>query len=273
MQAPLVRVRGLRVAHGGQVALRDASFDLQAGERLAVVGGSGSGKTTLARALLRLDNTATTQAAELRVAGVDLLTATTEQLRCLRGAGVGFAMQETLATLDPLQRIQSALAEAHGLHRPTRGAAVLTLLRRLLDSVGLDDADRILRAYPHELSGGQRQRVGLALALAAQPQLLIADEPTSALDGPKTRELAVLLRELATGERGWPPMSLLLISHDMRLVAACCTRALVLENGEIVDQGPIAQLFSEPNHAATHTLLAHAGLAAPPPEISRAVAP
>ncbi len=262
MQAPLVRVRDLWVAHGDQVAVRGASFDLQPGERLAVIGGSGSGKTTLARALLRLDDAASVQATALMVAGVELLRATPEQLRHLRGGAVGFAMQETLATLDPLQRIDSALAEAHRLHRSTGSAEIGALLRRLLVAVGLDDIDRVLRAYPHELSGGQRQRVGLALALAAQPQLLIADEPTSALDGPKTRELAVLLRDLAAGARGWPPMALLLISHDLRLVAACCSRALVVDGGDIVDQGPVAQLLQAPQHETTRSLLAHVGLGA-----------
>jgi len=260
VQTPLVRVRDLRVAHGDVVALRCASFDLQPGERLAVIGGSGSGKTTLGRALLRLDDAASVQAADLWIAGIDVLRATPEQLRHLRGGAVGFAMQETLATLDPLQRVDGALGEAHRLHRPTNGAELQALLRRLLHAVGLEDPERVLRSYPHELSGGQRQRVGLALALAAQPQLLIADEPTSALDGPKARELAVLLRELASGARGWPQMALLLISHELRLVAACCQRALVLEAGELVDQGPVAQLLHSPGHAATRTLVDHAGM-------------
>lgn len=262
MGAPLLHVADLRVQLGNHPAVAGVSFDVRAGERLALVGGSGSGKTTIARTLLGLLPAHARWSGQVAVAGVNLASANTDQMRQLRGGVVGYAMQDALATLDPLQRIGSALAEAHRLHHRADKQQIAQVCDQLVHAVGLGDVAGVLRAYPHELSGGQRQRVGLALALAGRPQLLVADEPSSALDGAKTRELASLLLALAEGRTGWQPMALLLISHDMRLVRATCPHALVLEAGRIAEQGPVANLLASPGHAATRALLQHAGLMA-----------
>lgn len=259
-QPTLVRVRDLQVRHAEVLAVAGVDLTIEVGERVALVGGSGSGKTTIAQALLGLLPRTAMTATELQVGTVDVLSAQPAGLRHLRGGIAGYAMQDAYATLDPLQRVGSAIAEAHRLHHRATDSQMRQLQDRLLMAVGLDDGQRVLRAWPHELSGGQRQRVGLALALAARPQLLIADEPSSALDGDKARALAQLLVDLATGSSGWPPMALLLISHDLRLVSACCQRVLVLHAGHIVEAGPVAQILTQPHHQATQALMAHAGL-------------
>ena len=256
----LLDIAGLRVQLGTHTALEHLDLQLATGDRVALVGGSGSGKTTTARAIMGLLPLGTVAAQRMRFGDQDLLQATPRQWQAIRGGQIGLVLQDTLATLDPLQRVGSAIAEAIGLHRSLQKAALREEIDQLLHDVTLDPGDGVAQAYPHQLSGGQRQRVGLALALAGRPQLLIADEPSSALDGERTRSMAQLLRQLCAGHRDRPPMALLLISHDLRLVAATCSRALVLDQGRVVQTGSLAAIVAAPQHEATRALVAHAGL-------------
>jgi len=266
---PLVDVRGLTVRYGDTTVLQDVALTLHPGERVAVVGASGSGKTTLGRTLLCLTPGARVSAQVLTVCGLDLLRAKPSELRSLRGGGVGFVFQDALATLDPLQRIGSALREAMAAHLTQTRAQAEARLLHLLAEVELPEPERMLAAYPHEISGGQRQRVGLALALCAEPSLIVADEPTSALDPPLARGLAALLRRLcspgppdtATAPPSKARPALLLISHDMQLVRATCDRALVLAAGRLVETGTLGRLLADPQHEVTRALLQAAGLA------------
>ncbi len=244
---------------GAVAALQNFQTTLQPGATLAIVGGSGSGKTTLGRALLRLDGRASVRATRLQVCGVDVLAAKPLELQALRGGRVGYCFQDALATLNPLQRVGDALREtqnAHGASQP---------LEMLLKQVELTDTKRILAAYPHQLSGGQRQRVGLAVAVAADPDLLIADEPTASLDPPLARSIARLLAQMAQTERpNRPRRALLLITHDLWLVQAVCETTIVLQHGMVVETGPTQRLIAQPQHAMTKTLLTAVGLAHSP---------
>ncbi len=256
----LLDIVGLRVQLGDHLAIHNLSLQLAPGERVALVGGSGCGKTTTARAILGLLPSAQVTAQRMCLNGLDLTNASAGQWRRVRGGQIALVLQDSLGALDPLQRVGSAIAEVLVLHRSLSRAQTVHEIDELLRAVQLDPGDGIASAYPHQLSGGQRQRVGLALALAGRPQLLIADEPSSALDGDRTRNLAELLRSLCQGRPGWPQMALLLISHDLRLVAATCQRALVLHHGVVVQEGPVAEILAQPQHDATQALVAQAGL-------------
>jgi len=266
MQAPseghvIALCQGLRVRLGGCEVVRGFDLSIAAGERVALIGGSGSGKTTVARALAGLWPAGAVEASRLEIGGIDVLRGGEAAWRRVRGREVGFAWQDAQATLDPLQTVGSALGEAIALHRPGPSSARAAEARELLRAVELGDDGAVARKRPHELSGGQRQRVGLALALAGRPRLLIADEPSSALDGPLARHLAGLLRALCGGRPGWPALALLLVSHDLRLVKALCTRSLVVADGVVVESGAVGDLIDRPAHAATRALVAHAGFA------------
>lgn len=253
---PVVDVAELYVHFGAIAALQNFHAVLHPGETLALVGGSGSGKTTLGRALLRLDERAAVRATRLRVCGVDVLAAKPAELRALRGGRVGYCFQDALATLNPLQRVGDALRETQGAHGANQP------LEMLLAQVELTDTKRILSAYPHQLSGGQRQRVGLAVAIAADPDLLIADEPTASLDPPLARTIARLLSQMTRVKRpNRPPRALLLITHDLWLVQAVCATTIVLQHGIIVEKGATERLIAVPRHAMTKTLLTAVGLA------------
>jgi len=246
----------LTVRYGEHVALQQLDLRLLPGQRLGVVGASGSGKTTLGRALLALLPEATMTASRCEVAGVDVLQATPAERRQLRGGRAGLVLQDALTSLDPLQRVGDAMVECIRAHNSmSRKAARLRALA-LFAEVELEDPQGKLARYPHELSGGQRQRVGIALALANDPDLLIADEPTSSLDPPLARQVAGLLRRRC-GERG---TALLLISHDLLLVGAVCEYVLVLDQGQSVEEGTYDAVASGPRASATQTLLQAAGI-------------
>ncbi|MGW1189044.1 dipeptide ABC transporter ATP-binding protein [Streptomyces sp. NPDC002559] len=264
----LLAVEGLRVRFGpgadgagrGVVhSVRDVGFSVAAGECLALVGESGSGKSTVARALLGLAGAgARTSARTLRVAGRDATGFRARDWRGVRGRVVGLVAQDALVSLDPLRRIGAEVAEPMRLHRTVDrsliGARVVELLRR----VGVPDPQARAAQYPHELSGGLRQRALIASALAAGPELLIADEPTTALDVTVQAQILDLLagaKEEGTG--------LLLISHDLGVVARIADRTAVLREGSVVETGPTSELLATPRHPYTRALLEASVLRAP----------
>ena len=255
-RGPIVEACGLSVLYGARAALRDVSFRIGRGELLGVVGASGSGKTSLGRALLNLLPDAQIHAHSCRVCDVEVVSAGELQLRRLRGGAVGLILQDPLSSLDPLQRVGDALVECIAAHQGGTGADARVLAARLLAEVEMPEASAMARRYPHELSGGQRQRVGIALALANDPQLVIADEPTSSLDPPLARQIAGLLRRRCA-DRG---AALMLISHDLMLISAICDRVVVLHEGQVVEVGPVSTVVQTPVSPATIALLQAAGL-------------
>ena len=254
---PLLTVRDLRVElpRGDGIfvpAVDGVSFDLGRGEALALAGESGCGKTLLARAVVGLSPEGARTTGRVVVDGRDLAASTPPELERLRGGTVGMLFQEPAAALDPVRTIGDHVVEAIRLHRPTsRRDARREAVERLRE-VAFADPRRAAAEYPHRLSGGQRQRALLAVALAADPALLIADEPTSALDATVAGEVLALLDRLRR-ERG---LALLLVSHDLRLVARETDRTLVLYAGRVVEEAPTAELFESPRHPYTRGLLA-----------------
>jgi microcin C transport system ATP-binding protein len=254
----LLEVERLSVAfgHGPKAvhAVREATFSLDRGDTLALVGESGSGKSVTALSILQLlpYPDAHHPSGRIRFQGKDLLGASEAALRTVRGRHISMIFQEPMTSLNPLHRVGRQIIEALMLHKSATRAAALDRARELLVMVGIPDAERRMLSYPHELSGGQRQRVMIAMALANEPDLLIADEPTTALDVTVQAQVLALLRELQQ-RLG---MALLLITHDLGVVRKMAARLCVMRDGEIVEQGPVASTFSAPRHAYTRHLLA-----------------
>jgi oligopeptide/dipeptide ABC transporter ATP-binding protein len=253
---PLLEVEELRVAfasEGGELpAVRGASLRIAAGETVALVGESGCGKSVTALALLRLlDASARIDAAALRFRGRDLLGADAEAIRRVRGAEIGMIFQEPMTSLNPVFRIGDQIGEVLELHRGLGRAASRRAAVELLGRVRISDPARRAEQYPHELSGGMKQRVMIAMALACHPALLIADEPTTALDVTIQAQILELLRSLQR-ELG---MAILLITHDLGVVAQFAERVAVMYAGEIVEQAPVRELFGAPLHPYTQALL------------------
>jgi len=252
---PLLAVRELSVRFqtdsGPVEAVRELSFTLAQGEALALVGESGSGKTQSAMALLGLLADNGRAAGKAWLSGTSLLDMPEAELRRIRGARIGVVFQDPMTALNPYLTLERQLTETLCLHRgqsrrEARGAAL-----HMLDAVRIADAARRLDQYPHELSGGMRQRVMIAMALLPQPDVLILDEPTTALDVTIQAQILDLLgslrRDLGT--------AMLLITHDLGVVAAVCDRMLVMYAGEGVEQGPVAALLEQPRHPYTQGLL------------------
>ncbi|NEA46921.1 ABC transporter ATP-binding protein [Streptomyces sp. SID10815] len=255
----LLEVRGLDVEFtapdGAAVrAVRDVSFTLRRGETLAVVGESGSGKSTTALALARmLPGTGRISAGSVLLDGQDLATAGPQELRQVRGARIGMVFQDPMTALNPVLTAGAHLDEALRAHGRGRDkAARRARAAELLDLVGIPDAGVRLDDHPHQFSGGQRQRVLIAMALAGEPDVLVADEPTTALDATVQDQILTLLGDLnrRTGT------ALLLITHDMGVVARSCARVLVMYGGTVVEDGPTAEVLTRPRHPYTAGLLA-----------------
>jgi oligopeptide/dipeptide ABC transporter ATP-binding protein len=253
---PLLSVRELGVSMGGAggavPVVAGLSLDVLPGAALGLVGESGSGKTTTLRAILGLLPAAgRVTSGRVMFAGQDLLHASPGQLRAIRGGQIGVVWQDPLASLDPVMRVGEQIAEAVRAHRPgdraAAGARVLDLMRQ----VDLPQVDRTCRRYPHELSGGQRQRVVIAAAIAAGPRLLLADEPTTALDVTVQDQVLSLLARLRA-ELG---LALLLVTHDLAVVAETCEQVAVMYAGRIVETGPAGAVFAGPRHHYTAGLL------------------
>jgi peptide/nickel transport system ATP-binding protein len=249
----LLDVQGLHVAFGDHEVVHGVDLEVAPGECLALVGASGSGKSATARALLGLAGpTARVTAARLRVGGRDARALDDRGWRALRGRAVGLVLQDALTALDPLRTVEAEVAEPLRLHGGPRGrTARRARVLELLTAVGIPEPERRLRQHPHELSGGLRQRVLIASALAADPPLLIADEPTTALDVTVQRQVLELLGDLKAGGRG-----LLLVSHDLAVVAQIADRIAVMDRGVVVEQRHADDVIAEPEHAVTRALLA-----------------
>jgi len=241
----------LKTVRGMAAAVRGASFALERGERLGLVGESGSGKSMTALALLGLLPEGAELAGSIRFEGQELVGLAESELCRLRGDRIGMVFQEPMTALNPLHTVGRQVAEPLRLHRGLSNPAAHEAAVALLDRVGLPDAERRAHAYPHQLSGGQRQRVVIAMALACAPDLLIADEPTTALDVTLQRQILDRLAELSE-ESG---MALLLISHDLGVIAENTRRMLVMYGGSIVESGPTAAVLQRLAHPYSQGLL------------------
>ena len=254
MSANVLDVRGLAVAFRGEEVVHGVDFHVARGETVALVGESGSGKSVTALSVMQLlpYPAASHPRGSVLVDGREVLGAPEEDMLAIRGDRVGMVFQEPMTSLNPLHHIEKQIAEILFVHRAMgkREARARTL--ELLRLVGLQRAEERLRAYPHELSGGQRQRVMIAMALANEPDLLIADEPTTALDVTIQAQILALLADLKR-KLG---MALLLITHDLGIVRKMADRVCVMTDGEIVEQGPTERIFEAPAHAYTRRLLA-----------------
>ncbi|MBL8349847.1 MAG: ABC transporter ATP-binding protein [Burkholderiaceae bacterium] len=253
---PLLEVRDLRVTlqtpRGPADALRGISFALQRGQTLGLIGESGCGKSITALALMGLLPDGATLAGSLRFEGRELVGLPEDDWCRLRGNRMAMVFQEPMTALNPLHTIGRQIAEPLRLHRGLDGAGARAESLRLLQRVQLPQAERRLAAYPHQLSGGQRQRVVIAIALACGPDLLIADEPTTALDVTIQREVLDLIAGLVA-EDG---MALLLISHDLGVMAENVQQMLVMYGGTVVESGPTSEVFRRLAHPYTRGLFA-----------------
>ena len=255
---PLLDVANLRVAYGDRsgerIAVSGVSFMVDPGEIVALVGESGSGKTAIALAIMGIltQNARVGPGSAIRFEGRDLLTLPERDLRDLRGRRISMVFQEPAAALNPVMRVGDQVAEVALVHGERDKKKARAQAIAMLGRVGLPDPDERYRAYPHELSGGMRQRVMLAIALLLKPALVIADEPTSALDVTVQAQVLKLLLELQR-ESG---TAILLITHDLGVVAETCSRALVMKEGKLVEQASVDALFHTPQHAYTQELLA-----------------
>ncbi|AZV18095.1 MAG: ABC transporter ATP-binding protein [Mesorhizobium sp.] len=265
-EAPLLSVQDLSVAFsqgGGQsTAVDHISFDIAKGETVALVGESGSGKSVSALSVLKLlpYPSASHPSGKILFQGADLLAMNEKQLRQVRGNKITMIFQEPMTSLNPLHTIEQQIVEILKLHQGMADRPAKERTLALLNEVGIRDPHKRLDAYPHQLSGGQRQRVMIAMALANEPELLIADEPTTALD--VTVQAQIL--ELLAGLKSRKGMSMLFITHDLGIVRKIADRVCVMTKGKIVETGPTKEIFANPQHAYTRHLLAAEPKGKPP---------
>jgi microcin C transport system ATP-binding protein len=258
LNQPLLDVRDLSVAfhqgNGSSVAVDHISFEIRRGECVALVGESGSGKSVSALSVLKLlpYPTAYHPSGSIRFKGQELLTLKEREIRSIRGNDISIIFQEPMTSLNPLHTIEAQIGEILLLHGGVRGPAARARIIELLTQVGIPEPETRLGSYPHQLSGGQRQRVMIAMALANEPDLLIADEPTTALDVTVQAQILKLLADI----RARLGMSLLFITHDLGIVRRIADVVCVMNNGKIVEKGPVEQVFTAPQHPYTRALLA-----------------
>ena len=258
----LLEVENLSVSFSGRPAVEQVGFHIDAGETLALVGESGSGKSVSALSILQLLPYPLAQhpSGSIRYDGIELMAAPPQTLREVRGDRIGMIFQEPMTSLNPLHTVEKQVGETLVLHRGLSGPAVRERVLELLDLVGIPDARQRLGSYPHQLSGGQRQRVMIAMALANEPQLLIADEPTTALDVTIQAQILALLKSLQQ-RLG---MALLLITHDLEIVHKVADRVCVMTAGRIVEHGDAAAVFANPTHPYTRKLISSQPCGRPP---------
>ncbi|WP_424978706.1 ABC transporter ATP-binding protein [Leisingera sp. S232] len=254
--APLLNVQNLRVSfrQDGQVseAVRGVSFSVGRGETVALVGESGSGKSVSALSTVSLLGDSAMVTGSVTYDGTEMVGASERHLMQVRGNDISFIFQEPMTSLNPLHTIERQLEESLALHQGISGQAARARILELMEKVGIRDAENRLTSYPHQLSGGQRQRVMIAMALANKPDILIADEPTTALDVTIQAQILDLLADLKESEG----MGLLFITHDLAIVRRIADRVCVMKDGEIVEEGPAAEIFANPQHPYTQKLLA-----------------
>ena len=249
----LLEIRNLRVNFGGFTAVDGVDLDVAEGELLGIVGESGSGKSVSMMALMGLiDAPGIVTADALRFAGQDLLKMSAKQRRRIVGKDIAMVFQDALNSLNPSHTVGNQVREMLQVHLGLRGAALDTRVLELFELVEIPGAKQRLNAYPHQMSGGMNQRVMIAMAIACEPRLLIADEPTTALDVTIQAQVMDLLARLQK-ERG---MSLVLITHDLAVVAEMARRVAVMYAGQVVETAPVDTLFTQPRHPYTAALLA-----------------
>ena len=261
----LLDVRDLTVSfrQDGAVtqAVKGVSFYVDKGETVALVGESGSGKSVSALSTVQLLPSSASVGGAVRYRDRDLSSATERELMAVRGNDISFIFQEPMTSLNPLHTLEKQITESLSLHQGLSGGDARARVIELLEKVGIRDAESRLGSYPHQLSGGQRQRVMIAMALANGPELLIADEPTTALDVTIQAQILNLLAELKETE----DMGLLFITHDLGVVRKIADRVYVMQHGEIVEHGPTAEIFDNPQHPYTQKLLAAEATGMPDP--------
>jgi peptide/nickel transport system ATP-binding protein len=251
---PLLEIRDLTVSFGSHPVVTGLNLAVGRGEAVGIVGESGSGKSVTWLAVLGLlPGTPVVQGLVL-LGRENIIDAPAESLSRVRGGRIGLIFQDPISALNPIQRVGKQVIEALRLHRGLTGPAARQEARRLFERVGIPDAERRLDRYPHELSGGQNQRVMIAMALAGAPDLLVADEPTTALDVTIQAQILALIEQLRRDMN----MSLVLISHDLSVVAEVCDRIVVMYAGRIMETGPARALLDAPAHPYTRGLVSAA---------------
>jgi peptide/nickel transport system ATP-binding protein len=257
MSEPLLEVRGLKtrfsLEEGPVLAVDDVSFSIPAGGTLGVVGESGCGKSVTALSIMRLvpDPPGRVVGGEVRFKGRDLLALPEQEMRRLRGNQLSMVFQEPMTSLNPVYTVGDQIGEVVRLHQKAGAKQARQRAVEMLHQVGIPAPEQRVDAYPHQLSGGMRQRVMIAMALACNPELLIADEPTTALDVTIQAQILDLLKRLQA-ERG---MAVMLITHDLGVVAESCEAVVVMYAGRVVEQAPVRALFRQPAHPYTAGLL------------------
>jgi len=254
---PVLDVRDLKTVfrtRGGEIhAVNDVSFDLRPGELLGVVGESGSGKSVTMMSLLGLlpSPPAMNKGGQVLFEGHDLLRVEPSHLRRVRGGRIGFIFQDPMTSLNPVFTVGYQIAEPLRRHMGMTKDQATTRAAELLDLVGIPDARRRLKDFPHQFSGGMRQRVMIAIALACDPQVLIADEPTTALDVTIQAQIIELVKDL----RQKLGMAIIWITHDLGVIAGIADRVMVMYGGQVVEMAPTSEVFSRPRHPYTQALL------------------
>ena len=259
----LLAIDKFSLSFGESVVVKNASLAIEKGEMLALVGESGSGKSLTALSCIGLQPGAARTTGSITFDGQEVIGASEDTLRRLRGSRVGMIFQEPMTALNPLHTIGRQIKEMLDIHQDMSPQATLTRIHELLDSVGLSHFKTRLDAYPHEMSGGERQRAMIAMAIANKPALLIADEPTTAVDVTIQVKILALIKELQKSMN----MAVLFITHDLTVVKRLADSVAIMRAGEIVEQGKVADVFANPRHAYTKKLLASepGGAPLPPP--------
>jgi len=256
--APLLDVGGLstelRTRKGVVHALDNVGFVVRRGEAIAIVGESGCGKSMTARSIMRVLPRSTDRVASghVRFAGRDLLSLSESGMRKVRGADIAMIFQDPMSYLDPLMRVGDQIAEVIRAHGKASGEGLKKAVEDALASARISDIRRVAGSYPHQLSGGLRQRALIAMALACEPELLIADEPTTALDVTTQKQILQLLRHLVEERQ----MGLVLITHDLGVVANVCDRVYVMYAGQVIEHAGVHDFFERPQHPYSRGLLA-----------------
>ncbi|HTR87821.1 MAG TPA: ABC transporter ATP-binding protein [Reyranella sp.] len=251
MAIPVLSIKDLRISFPTATVVEGVGFDVMPGEIVGVVGESGSGKSMTARSVLRLLPKTARLQGSIRFRGEEVLAMSPAQIRAMRGALVSMVFQDPMTSFNPVLRIGDQIAEAVTLHGKTNARTLRARVADLLASVGIANASQRARAYPHEFSGGMRQRALTAMAVANGPALLIADEPTTALDVTVQDQILQLMRTL--NERSGT--AILLITHNIAVVASLCRRLIVMYAGRVVEDGPTDEVLTAPRHPYTWSLL------------------